>query len=99
MKRQRFECIHYGLLMLIILSTHLLVCFKKIIRESDRKELSELKLYKCLKEILPIWSDTVKKKRGLSELLDTILLMARKTCIKDKKKNKLTPALILIQNA
>ena len=97
MKCQRFQCIHYGLLMLIILTTHLLVCFKKIVRKLDGNELSEFKLYKCLKEILPVWSDAVKKKRNLSDVIESIIGMVRNTCIKDQKKNKRTPFAILYQ--
>jgi hypothetical protein len=91
MKRQRFECIHYGLLMLIILSTNILVYYKKLIREINNKELSEFKLFRCLKEILPALSDAVKKKKQLPELLDKIQFMVENTCLKDRKKNKLTP--------
>ena len=95
MKRQRFECMHYGLLMLIILTTNILICFKKIIRRFNQKELSEYKLFKCIKEILPAFSDAVKKKKHLSAFIDHTLDIAQMTCIKDQKINKLTPFSIL----
>lgn len=83
MKRQRFECMHYGLLMLIILTTSILMVYKKIMREYYKKELSELKLFKCIKEILPILADSVKKKKQLSEFLDNTLILAQNTCLKN----------------
>lgn len=95
MKRQRFECMHYGLLMLIILTTHILVCFKKIIGQYNQQELSEYKLFKCIKEILPAFSDAVKKKKKLSAFIDYTLIIAQHTCIKDQKIDKLSPYSIL----
>jgi Transposase DDE domain len=95
MKIQRFECMHYGLLMLIILTTHIVVCFKKAIRKFYKKELSEFKLFKCIKEVFPALSDSVKKKKQFSKFIDNLFKSVLNTCIKDNKSNKMTPFLIL----
>lgn len=95
MKRQRFECMHYGLLLLVILVTNIVICFKKIVLETNKKEISELKLYKCIKEVLPEISLAVLKKKKLSELLNEILILIKHTCLKEQKTNKRSPFSIL----
>ena len=95
MKRQRFECMHYGLLLLVILVTNIMICFKKIVWEINKKELSEMKLYKCVKEVLPELSLAVLKKKNLSEFLNNILVLVEHTCLKEQKSNKRSPFSIL----
>ena len=95
MKRQRFECMHYGLLLLVILVTNIMICFKKIVWEINKKDLSEMKLYKCVKEVLPELSLAVLKKKNLSEFLNNILVLVEHTCLKEQKSNKRSPFSIL----
>jgi hypothetical protein len=94
MKIERFECMHYGLLMLIILTTHIWVVFKKTFRKLYEIELSELKFFKCVKEILPLISDAVKKKK-LIKTLDLLWEMAKNTCQKNRKNSRMSPYQIL----
>lgn len=95
MKIQRFECMHYGLLMLIILITQIWIIFKKTFRKLYEVELSEFKFFKCVKEIIPILSDAIKKKKKLIEALDLLWQMSLRTCKKDQKKYKQSPYSIL----
>lgn len=95
MKRQRFECMHFGLLLLVIIVTNIMICFKKIIWEINKKELSELKIYKCIKEVLPELSLAVLKKKNLSQFINDILIMVNYTCLKEQKSNKRSPFSIL----
>ena len=99
MKRQRFECMHYGLLLLVIIVTNIMTCFKKIVWEINKKELSELKLYKCIKEVLPELSLAVLKKKNLAQFINNILVMVNYTCLKEQKSNKLSPFSILNMTA
>jgi len=99
MKIQRFECMHYGLLMLIILTTHIWIVFKKVFRKRYEVELSELKFFKCVKQILPMLSDAPKKKKKLIEFLDTLWEMTKNAGQKDQKNNRMTPYNILKMDA
>lgn len=54
-----------------------------------------MKLYKCVKEVLPELSLAVLKKKNLSEFLNNILVLVEHTCLKEQKSNKRSPFSIL----
>ena len=96
MKLERFECLHYGCLMLIIASTQLLMFYKHKYLYKQNKEVSELKFFKLivsLHEELKIVLNKAKHK--ISELIEQIDYMIERFCIKEQKKNKLKPLKIL----
>lgn len=92
MKLQRFECIHYGTLILIILTTHLMSYCKRTLYQHSKQQVSELKLFKTIKALI------VELKQALFQPMICLLnflalleMMVLRTCIKEKKRNKLTP--------
>jgi IS4 transposase len=52
MKIERFECINYGAMILIMLTTDLLAYCKYLMYVKGNKEISELKSYKIMKSVL-----------------------------------------------
>lgn len=96
MKVERFECFHYGCLMLIIASTHLLRYFKQWYLNKHKEEVSELKIFKLIASMKQeIKEITKKQKSAIAEFLDQQASIIERTCIKEQKKNKLKPLKIL----
>lgn len=50
MKIKRFECITYGTLMLIVITSHLLAHYKSKLFVKTNREISELKFFKIIKQ-------------------------------------------------
>jgi len=96
MKIERFECFHYGCLILIITSTNLLGYYKQWHLKKHNEEISELKFLKLItsmkQEIKAIIS---KQKSEISNFLDQMATIIERTCVKEQKKNKLKPLTIL----
>lgn len=97
MKIERFECMMFGTLVKIILCQKIYDYYKTTIWNDHAIELSELKSFKyimrvieCLKNINPRNNSIIFEK--LFEKTPQIL---RLNCIKEWKKNKQTPMMIL----
>ena len=93
---ERFECFHYGCLMLIILSMKLTSFLRTYLYESTGFEISELKASKAILFVM------AKMGRWLSnsinqiiKTVDLLIEITRITCIKESKKHKLKPLIIL----
>lgn len=96
MKIERFECFHYGCLMLIIASTHLLSYFKQWYFNKHKEEISELKFLKLIASMRQeIKQITQKSKAEIEEFLNQLAEIIERTCVKEQKKNKLKPLTIL----
>lgn len=96
MKLERFECLHYGCLMLIIASTQLLMFYKRRYIKKYNEEVSELKFFKLIVSLHEELKIVLKKtKYKISKLLEQIDSMIEQFCIKEQKKNKLKPLKIL----
>jgi hypothetical protein len=96
MKIERFECFHYGCLMLIIASTHLLRYFKQWYLKKHKEEISELKFFKLIASMKQEIKDMIKKhKLEIACFLDQLADIIERTCVKEQKKNRLKPLTIL----
>ena len=97
MKIQRFECINYATLLQIIICTKLYNYYKTTIWNKQAIELSELKSFQQLAEIMSIMKAFIRdsrEKRMTELLINTKEILARK-CRKERKKGSLTPMMIL----
>lgn len=96
MKLERFECLHYGCLMLIIASTQLLMFYKYKYLKKYKQEVSELKFFKLIVSLHEELQIVLKKtKYKISNFLEQIDSMIEQFCIKEQKKNRLKPLKIL----
>ncbi len=96
MKIERFECFHYGCLMWIIASTHLLRFFKQWSLKEYDTELSELKFFKLITSMRQEMKDALKStNQQLSGILDQLAPLIERTCVKEQKKNRLIPLKII----
>ncbi len=96
MKIERFECFHYGCLMLIIVSTRLLRYFKQWHLKKHKEEISDLKFFKFIVSIKQEIKEVIKKQKlVLSRFLDQLSEIIERTYVKEQKKNKLKPLTIL----
>lgn len=96
MKIERFECLHYGCLMLIITSTNLLRYFKQINLLKHHKEVSELKFFKLVSSIKQELKEIMQKQNEvLDYFLNQLADVIERTCMKEQKKNKLKPLIII----
>ena len=96
MKIERFECFHYGCLMLIIASTHLLRYFKQMHVKKHNNEISELKFFKLMASMKQELKDTIKNGRShMAAFFDLLTPIIERTCIKEQKKNRLIPLKII----
>ena len=96
MKIERFECFHYGCLMWIVASTHLLRYFKFLYLSKHKKEISELKFFKLIASKKQDMKEIIKSNIDhIPGFLDQLESLIERTCIKEQKKNKLTPLKIL----
>lgn len=98
MKIERFECINYGILILIILSTHLLAFCKYKLHSTYIEEISELKTFKTIKGLLTELKAAVKQgQKSIGNLLDLLAASTHKTCVKQQKKGRKSPYNIIYQ--
>jgi IS4 transposase len=96
MKIERFECFHYGCLMLIIASTNLLRYFKQWYFNKHKEEISELKFFKLIASMKQEIKEIIKKQKlAIEYFLDQLADIIERTCVKEQKKNKLKPLSIL----
>lgn len=96
MKIERFECLLYGCLIMIIASTQLLMYYKYKYRKKLKEEISELKFYKTIRSLSADMKIALKNtKSKLLQLLERMDRMVEQFCIKEQKKNKLKPLTIL----
>jgi hypothetical protein len=96
MKVQRFECFNYGCLMWIVASTHLLAYFKHCYLKRNTKEISELKFFKLMVSIKQKIKEVIEvKPYQISGFLDQLAVLIERTCIKEQKKDKLSPLKII----
>jgi IS4 transposase len=96
MKVERFECFHYGCLMLIIASTHLLRYFKQWYLNKHKEEVSELKFFKLIASMKQEIKEAIKKqKSAIADFLDQLAFIIERTCVKEQKRYKLKPLSII----
>lgn len=96
MKIERFDCFHYGCLMLIITSTNLLSYFKQWYFRKWEEEISELKFFKLIVSMKQEIKEVIKKqKKVISKFIDELASLIERTCVKEQKKNRLQPLTIL----
>ena len=96
MKIERFECLHYGCLMLIILSTQVMSYFKQWCYEKHREEISELKFLKLISSMHKEMRMMVQMTRTkMNEFLDKMAVLIEDTCFKEQKNIRLKPLSIL----
>jgi hypothetical protein len=96
MKVERFECFHYGCLMLIIASTNLLSYFKQWYFSKRNEEISELKFFKLIASMKQELKEIIKKKKTeIADFIEQLACIIERTCVKEQKKNKLKPLIII----
>jgi hypothetical protein len=96
MKVERFECFHYGCLMLILISTHLLRYFKEQYLIEHGREISELKFFKLISSLKKEIKEVIKKgKTALNKFIDQLKIIIEVTCYKEQRINRLKPLTIL----
>lgn len=96
MRIERFECLHYGRLILIILTTNLFQYFRLSVYIKANQELSELKTFQAIVRVLiEKYNSLVKSKYSLARAINDILKIIVNTCKKDQRKNKLKPLTFL----
>lgn len=99
MKLPRFECLNYGTLLKIVICTKLFDYYKTILWNRSRLELSEIKAMRFLQIIinqvnLNLLSTTPKK---IDKLLDQVMPNLALKCVKERRKGRKTPMMILRQ--
>lgn len=100
MKMERFECFHYGCLMLIIISTHLLRYCRQLLFKNHQEEISELKFFKLIASMKQDIKEVITKNRKtISNFLDQLIAIAERTCVKEEKLNRLQPLKIIMNLA
>jgi hypothetical protein len=98
MKMQRFECVHYGTLILILLTTRLMTYCKVWLYIRHQAELSELKLFKTIKLLLSELRHALKSPKTLMKFFLLLENIIKQTCVKERKRSKPTPFLIINPN-
>jgi hypothetical protein len=99
MKLARFECINYGTLLKIVICTKLFDYYKTILWNKLKIEISEIKAMRFLQIIinqvnLNLLSATPKK---IDKILDHVMPTLALKCIKERRKGRKTPMMILYQ--
>lgn len=99
MKIQRFEAIHYGALILIVLTNRLLAFCKATLYLKNGKEISELKFFKTFKLVLTeLRKSLARPIEMFADFLSLLTSHAEKACIKERKRTRITPFLIIHPN-
>lgn len=99
MKIERFEAIHYGALILILLTNRLLTFCKANLFANDNIELSELKFFKAVKLLLgEVKLMLIYPQKEFLQFITLLLQIAKQSCLKEKKRTKNTPFLIIRPN-
>jgi hypothetical protein len=97
MKIQRFDCINYGTLLQIIICTKLYNYYKTTLWNNKAIELSELKSFQYLSEIISQMREYIRssQENKMIELLENTKEILARKCRKEKRKCSLTPMTIL----
>lgn len=96
MKIERFECLHYGCLIFIIVSTQVMSYFKQWCYEKHREEISELKFLKLITSMRCEMRTMVQMtKYKMNVFLDGMVELIINTCLKEQKNMRLKPLSIL----
>ena len=95
MKMARFECIHHGTLILILLTNRLQIYAKAWLYIYHDVELSELKFFKTIKSLLPELRQSLHSSKTLTKFLLLLESIIKQTCVKECKRFKQSPFLIL----
>lgn len=97
MKIQRFECINYATLLQIIICTKLYNYYKTTIWNKQAIELSELKSFQQLAEIMSMMKTYFRdsQEKRMTELLIITKETLTRKCRKERKKGCSTPMMIL----
>lgn len=100
MKLERFECLHLGTLILIVLTTNLMAVCRRNLFSLHHKELSEFKFFKLMKSSIYLLKDAVRNpKAKLLNFLVLIETMAMRNAAKEARTCKMTPYDILTMAA
>ena len=96
MKLQRFECMHLGALILIVITTNLMAICRRELLIKHKKELSEFGFFKLMKASLDLFKQAMTDpNRNLREFIVLLEKMSLLHALKQKKRNKVTPYGIL----
>lgn len=96
MKLERFECLHLGTLILIVLTTNLMAICRSNLNNLYNKELSEYKFFEIMKASINLFRDAVRNpKAKLLSFLDLIETISLRNATKEARYNKMTPYEIL----
>jgi hypothetical protein len=97
MKIQRFDCINYGTLLQIIICTKLYNFYKTTLWNKHAIELSELKSFQYLVETMNEMKAYIKDSQteGMTKLLMNIKETLARKCRKERKKDSITPMMIM----
>jgi hypothetical protein len=99
MKLPRFECLNYGTLLKIVICTKLFDYYKTILWNRLRIEISEIKAMRFLQIIINQVNlnllSTIPKK--IDKILDQVMPTLALKCIKERRKGRKTPMMILRQ--
>jgi hypothetical protein len=98
-KIERFECMNYGTLILIILTTSLLAFCKYILYAMHKEEISELKTFKTIKGLLRELKIALQHPEDdIGDFLEMLLTFVHKTGVKQQKRGRKSPYSIFYQN-
>jgi hypothetical protein len=99
MKLLRFECLNYGTLLKIIVCTKLFDYYKTILWNRSRLELSEMKAMKFLQIIMNqvTFCLLATPKIKIDKIVVLILPILASKCLKERRKGRQTPMMILSQ--
>jgi hypothetical protein len=97
MKIERFECMMFGTLVKIILCQKIYDYYKTTIWNDHAIELSELKSFKYIMRVIECLKNINPKNNSIifEKLFEKAPQILRLNCIKEWKKNKQTPMMIL----
>ena len=99
MKLPRFECLNYGTLLKIVICTKLFDYYKTILWNRARIEISEIKAMRLLQIIINQVNLCMLStpKKNIDKLLDQIMPTLACKCVKECRKGRKTPMMILRQ--
>lgn len=92
MKLTRFECMHMGTLILIVITTNLMAICKAEMRIKYDKELSEFRFFKLMKSSLDLFRRAIiDSNQSLLRYIGLLEKMSLRYAVKQAKKGKMTP--------
>lgn len=96
MKVERFECINYGAMLLILITTDLLAYCKYVLYQESKKEISELKTFKIVKSLITELKAALEStKFEIENYIDKLYDNIKRTGIKQQKNGRKSPYRIL----